>query len=172
MSEDQKAQEQADEYQSFARSGKVKAGNGEEFTVRNPLFFSASQSAAYNKLHHRMNHCDRWPDTEQPERSMKTRQPDGTEVETHIGAHTVRGDFIEPYEENGVLVDPPYEVQAARIAMGDEEYEKFEAADGSPYQVTLILRDLRQGVQKRSDDDSKSVGSDSVLAAVPTPDSQ
>lgn len=172
MSEDQNAQDQADEQQSFARSAKITTESGVEFTVRNPLFFNASQSAAYNKLHHRMNHCDRWPDTEQPEQRMKSVQPDGTEVETYIGARTIRGDFIEPYQEDGVLVDPPYEVQAARIAMGDGEYDKFEAADGSPYQVTLLLRDLRQGVQKRADADPKSVGGDGVLAAVPTSDSK
>lgn len=172
MSEDQHAQDQADEYNGFARSGTIKAGNGEEFTVRNPVFFNASQTVAYNKLHHRMNKCDRWPDTEQPEQRMKSVQPDGTEVETYTGARTIRGDFIEPYQEDGELVDPPYEVQAARIAMGDAEYDRFEAADGSPYQVVLLLRDLRAGVQKRADADDKSVGSDRVLAAVPTPDSQ
>ena len=166
------AQEQADEYRSFVRSAKVVAGNGQEFTVRNPMFFTASQSAAYNKLHHRMNKCDRWPDTEKPDQSMKSVQPDGTVVETHIGAHVVRGDFIEPYQEDGELVEPPYEVQAARIAMGDSEYEKYEAADGAPYQVVKLIRELRDGVQRRVDDDSKSDGGRGVLAAVPAPDSQ
>ncbi|AEN79876.1 tail assembly chaperone [Mycobacterium phage PhancyPhin] len=149
------AQEQADTYDSFARSGEITALNGDVFTVRNPLFFNVDQLTAYNRLHHRMNQCDRWPDVEKPEQRMKSRQPDGTEVETFVGAHTVRGDYIEPYQENGILVEPPYEVQVCKIVMGDEEYEKFAAAGGSPREVVELVKELRSGVVKRADADSK-----------------
>lgn len=172
MSEDQKAQDQADEYNGFARSKKVKAENGEEFTVRNPMFFKAPQTVAYNQLHHRINKCDKWPDAQAPEQRMRSVQPDGTEVETFIGARVIPGEYIEPYQEDGVLVEPPYEIQVARIALGDEQYEKFEEAGGSPREVVEVLAELRRGVQKRADADDKSVGSVSVLAAVPSPDSQ
>ncbi|AMS02099.1 tail assembly chaperone [Mycobacterium phage Xeno] len=149
------AQEQADTYDSFARSATVTAPNGDTFTVRNPLFFNADQLSAYNRLHHRMNQCDRWPDVEKPEQRMKSRQPDGTEVETFVGAHTVRGEYIEPYQENGVLVEPPYEVQVCQIVMGDDVYTKFAAAGGSPREVVERVKELRSGLVKRADADSK-----------------
>jgi len=174
MSDDktvQEAQEQADEHVSFLRSKQIDTEDGVKFTVRNPMFFSASQLSAYNKLHHRMNHCDKWPDKQRPEQQMKSVQPDGTVVETHIGAHTVEGDWIEPYQENGVLVDPPYEVQVAQIVLGDK-YEAFDAAGGSPRELVEMLAELRRGVTKRVDADPKSPAGGGVLAAVPAPDSQ
>ncbi|MDV7228747.1 hypothetical protein R4531_22815, partial [Mycolicibacterium fortuitum] len=170
MSDDH-AEAQANEHQSFARSATITTDDGQKFTVRNPLYLSASQLVAYNELHHRINKCDRWPDVDQPEQKMKTVQPDGTEVETYIGARTIRGDYIEPYQENGVMVNPPYEIQAAMIVMGDK-YDAFEAAGGSPREVVELLAELRRGVQKRVDADPKSDGRGGVLAAVPAPDSQ
>lgn len=102
---------------------------------------------------------------------MKSVQPDGTEVETFIGARIVKGDYIEPYQEDGVLVDPPYEVQVAQIVLGDK-YDEFEDAEGSPREVVELLAELRRGVTKRVDADPKSDGGSGVLAVVPTPDSQ
>lgn len=171
MSNDDLAEAQANEHRSFARSATITTEDGQEFTVRNPMYLTAAQLTAYNALHHRINKCDRWPSIEQPEQTMKSRQPDGTETEMHTGARTVIGDYIEPYQENGVMVSPPYEIQAAMIVLGGQ-YEKFEAAGGSPREVVELLAELRRGVQKRADVDPKSVGSDSVLASVPTPGSQ
>lgn len=167
----QQAQEQADEHVSFLRSKDITTETGAVFKVRNPMFFKASQLSEYNKLHHRMNHCDRWPDEQAPEQRMKSVQPDGTEVETFIGARIVKGDYIEPYQEDGVLVDPPYEVQVAQIVLGDK-YDEFEDAGGSPREVVELLAELRRGVTKRVDADPKSDGGSGVLAVVPTPDSQ
>ncbi|MCV7255345.1 hypothetical protein H7J86_24585 [Mycobacterium hackensackense] len=177
MAEDQdkNAQDQADANNSFARSATITTEENVTFTVRNPLFFNAKQLTAYHKLHHRMNQCDRWPDTEQPERRVFTQQPDGTKIESYTGAHVVRGDYIEPYQETGEdgithLVDPPYEIQVCQIVLGDK-YQEFEDAGGSPGELVQLLKDLRSGLVKRADADDKSVGSASVLAAVPTPDS-
>lgn len=170
MSDDH-AEAQANEHQSFARSATITTDDGQKFTVRNPLYLSASQLVAYNKLHHRINKCDRWPTIEQPEQTMKSRQPDGTETEMHTGARTIIGEYIEPYQEDGVMVDPPYEIQAAQIVLGDQ-YEKFDAAGGSPREVVELLAELRRGVTKRADADPKSDGSGGVLAAVPAPDGQ
>lgn len=171
MSNDEHAEAQAAEHRSFARSATITTEDGQTFTVRNPMYLSASQLVAYNELHHRINKCDRWPTTEQPEQTMKSRQEDGTETEMHTGARTIIGEYIEPYQENGVMVNPPYEIQAAKIVLGDQ-YDKFDAAGGSPREVMELLADLQRGVQKRADADPKSVGSDSVLAAVPAPDSK
>lgn len=171
MPEDQQAQDQAEQHGSFARSAKVRADDGTEFTVRNPLYFHEDQLTAYHELHHRMNKCDRWPDIEKPEQRMETSQPDGTVVKTFIGAHVQRGDYIEPYQEDGMLVTPPYEVQVSKIALGEEEYGKFKAAGGSPREVVDLLAELRRGIANRVESDSKSDGGGRVLAAVPAPDS-
>lgn len=168
----QAAQDQADEYDGFARPGKVTARDtGEVFTVRNPLLFSDDQLLAYQKLHHRMNKCDRWPDTEVPEQRMKSIDPNGTQVDTLIGAHTRRGDYIEPYEEGGVLVEPLYEVQVAQIVLGDD-YERFRAGGGSSRELVHVLSELRANTDKRVSGDPKSVGGGGVVDAVPAPDSQ
>lgn len=165
------AQEQADEYGSFTRSATITTRTGEKFTVGNPNLFDDDQLLAYQKLHHRMNKCDRWPDTEVPEQRVLSENPDGTKVETYSGAYTRRGEFIEPYQEKGKLVEPVYEVQVAQIVLGDK-YAAFKAAKGSSRELVTKLAEMRQGTDKRADDDSKSVGSDSVLEVAPTPNSE
>lgn len=175
MSDDkalQAAQEQADNYGGFARSGKVTARDtGEVFTFRNPMCFSDDQLLAYQKLHHRMNQCDRWSDTEVPEQRMKSVEPGGQEVETLIGAHVRRGDYIEPYQEDGVMVEPLYEVQVAQIMLGDR-YEKFRAGGGSSRELVEVLAELRREKDKRVSVDPKSDGDGGAVAAVPAADSQ
>lgn len=173
----QAAQEQADEYDGFARSGKITARkSGEVFTVPNPQFFDDDMLTAYQALHHRMNQCDRWPDTEVPEQHVETSQPDGTVVKSHIGAYTRRGEYIEPYQETGAdgvskLVDPPYEVQVAQIVLGDR-YEAFKAGGGSSRELTMELAKLRDRGEEREAADPKSSGSAADSAAVAAGDSQ
>lgn len=162
----QAAQDQADEYGGFARAGKITArGSGEVFDVRNPLFFDDDMLTAYQALHHRMNQCDRWPDTEVPEQHVETAQPDGTVVKSHMGAHTRRGDYIEPYQENGILVDPPYEVQVAKIILGDK-YDAFKAGGGSSRELAMVLQKLRERGEEREAADPKSVGSTADSSSV------
>ncbi|GJJ22281.1 hypothetical protein [Mycolicibacterium mageritense] len=172
------AQEQADTYDGFARSATITARkSGEVFTIGNPLFFDDDQLAAYQALHHRMNQCDRWPDTEIPEQSIESTDPNGATVKTHNGAHVRRGDYIEPYQEtdkDGVtrLVDPPYEVQVAKIVLGEEDYARFKAGGGSSRELTMKLQKLRERVEEREAADPKSVGGAADSAAVAASDSK
>ena len=173
---DEQAQDQADANESFARSMPITTEDGPVFQVRNPLFFNAKQLKAYSALHYRINHADRWPDRNVPEQRMVSQEKDGTKVETFVGAHVQRGDFIEPYQETDehgtvTMIDPPYEIQMSMIVLGDE-YEQFEESGGSPRELVELLKQLREGVANRVDADPKSVGSPGVLEAGPETDSQ
>jgi hypothetical protein len=150
------AREQADEYASFAQSAKIKAPKtGEEFTVPNLLLLDDEQQAAFEKLQHMVNKCDRYPDTVVPEREVESTDEDGTVTKTKIAAHTMPGDFIQPYQKDGELLDPPYTVQLAKILLGEEQYEKFKAGGGSSQQLNLLLRKMRQDTEERAKADPK-----------------
>ena len=167
------AQEQADTYDGFARSGKIVApGSGEEFTFRNPVFFGDDQLAAYQALNHLMNQCDRWPDTEIPEQSVESTDLSGATVKTHRGAYVSRGDYIEPYQKDGELIDPPYEVQVAKIVLGEDDYARFKAGGGSSRELTMVIKKLRERVEEREAADSKSAGGAADSAAVAASDSK
>ena len=173
---DKQAQDQADSNESFARSAPITTEDGSVFQVRNPLFFNATQLKAYTALHYRINHCDRWPDRHIPEQRMVSQEKDGTKVETSVGAHVQRGDYIEPYQETSedgtvTLVDPPYEIQMSMIVLGDD-YQKFEDAGGSPRELVDLLKQLREGIANRADADPKSLGRTPVLADGTETDSQ
>lgn len=156
----QEAREQADEYTSFIRSGKVKAHKtGKEFTIPSLQLLDDDQQVAYNKLMHTLNQCDRWPDTEVPERTVKQTDPDGTVTETTIKRHTMTGDFISPYQKDGELVEPPYNIAMAQILLGDQ-YDQFKAGGGKSAEVVEELMRLRVETVKRQASDPKSGGGD------------
>lgn len=159
------AQEQADEFGGFARSATVVAHkSGEKFTVPSVVLLDDDQLVAYEKLHFELNRCDRWPDVESPQQRFINKNPDGTVVETEIGAHTQRGDFIQPYQKDGVLVEPPYSIQLATIYWGTEGYAKFKAGGGRSAEIPEKLRELNTQLQERAAADSKSAGSNGDLA--------
>lgn len=160
------AQEQADEFGGFARSATVVAHKtGEEFTVPSVILLDDDQLIAYEKLHHQLNQCDRHPDVDQPKQRFVHKNPDGTEVETEIGAHTQRGDFIQPYQKDNELITPPYSIQLAIIFWGEEGYKRFKEGGGRSAEIPEKLRELNAEMAKRMAADSKSAGRDSDLAA-------
>lgn len=173
---DKQAQDQADANESFARSAPITTEGGSVFQVRNPLFLNAKQLREYTALHFRVNHCDRWPDQHLPEQRIVNVEKDGSKVESFVGAHVRRGDYVEPYQETDAdgkvtLLDPPYEIQLSMIVLGDQ-YQQFEDAGGSPRELVEIVKQLRDGIAKRVDADDKSVGSAGVLEDGPAADSQ
>jgi hypothetical protein len=160
------AQEQADEFGGFARSATVVAHkSGEKFQVPSVILLDDDQLIAYEKLHFELNQCDRWPDVENPKQRFVNKNPDGSEVETEIGAHTIRGDFIQPYQKDGALVEPPYSIQLAILFWGAEGYQRFKKGGGRSAEIPEKLRELNSQIKERSAADSKSAGSDGDLAA-------
>lgn len=167
------ARQQADHFEGFARSATVLAHKtNEEFTVPSVLLLDDDQLIAYEKLHHELNQCDHYPDTEQPAQRFVHKNPDGTEVETEVGAHTQRGDFIQPYQKDGALITPPYSIQLAVIFWGEDGYQRFKAGGGRSAEIPDKLRELNSRTVERVASDSKSVGGPADLAPVPAPDSQ
>ena len=171
------AREQADEHGGFLVSGKVKARkSGREYTIPNLLLLDDDQQAQYDALIHKLNQCDRYPDTDLPEqvvpqRTVKVTDPETGEVtETVVAEHvvparTVRGDFIEPYQKDGELITPPYNVQIAKILLGDD-YEEFKAGGGRSSDVRVELLRMRRETEERARNDSKSVDSSSQVEGV------
>lgn len=152
----QDAREQADEYGSFIRSGKVKAHkSGEVFTFPSLRLLDDDQQVEYNKLQHTLNQCDRWPDTEVPERTIKQTDADGTVTETTVKAHTVRGDFMTPYQKDGKLIEPPYNIAIAQLLLGDR-YEEFKQSGGRSAELVEELMRMQSESLKRQSSDPKS----------------
>lgn len=167
------AQEQADQFGGFARSATIVAPKSKEkFVVPSVLLLDDDQLTAYEKLHFDLNQCDRYPDVEQPRQKFVHKNPDGTEVETEIGAHTQRGQFIQPYQKDGELITPPYSIQLAKIFWGEDGYAKFKAGGGRSAEIPQKLQELNEQVQERTASDSKSAGGAVDLEPVPAPDSQ
>lgn len=167
------AQEQADAYGGFARSATVVARKtGEKFTIPSVLLLDDDQLTAYEKLHHELNQCDRYPDVKQPRQKFVHKNPDGTEVETEVGEHVQRGDFIQPYQKDGELITPPYSIQLAILFWGEDGYARFKAGGGRSAEIPQKLRELNTVVQERMASDSKSDGGSVDLEPVPAPDSQ
>lgn len=176
----QEARDQADEHNSFVRSGRVKAHKtGEWFTIPSLLLLDDDQQAEYNKMIHRLNQCDHHPEVhipeqQVPERVIKVTEPDGTVNETTVAAHTipartVPGDFIEPYQKDGALIEPPYNVQIAQILLGDD-YERFKKGGGRSSDVRLELLRMKRESEERANADSKSVDSSAPVETVSTGD--
>jgi hypothetical protein len=164
------AQEQADEYGGDFRSATITTKSGKKFTVPSVVLLDDDQLIAYEKLHHELNQCDRYPDIQQPSQRFVSKNADGTEVITEVSAHTVRGDFIQPYQKDGVLIEPPYSIQLAHIFWGEEGYAKFKAAGGHSAEIPTKLLELNAALADRKAADSKSADGAVVLDEVPEGD--
>lgn len=161
------AREQADEYASFAASGHVTAHkSGKKWDIPSLLLLDDDQLIEYQKLQHKLNQCDRWPDVEVPRRQIKRTEADGAVFETNIDGHTERGDFIQPYQKGGELISPPYEIQMALIFWGKDGYERFKAEGGRSSEIPLELRRMKRETDRRSTEDPFPDDGDGVVAAV------
>lgn len=153
------AQEQADEADGFGRSATVVAHkSGEEFIVPSVVLLDDDQLIAYEKLHHELNQCDREPDFQSPEQQFVNKKPDGSVIETKTGGYTQRGGFIQPYQKDDVLIEPPYSIQLAIIFFGEDGYKRFKAGGGRAAEIPEKLRQLNTEMQERMAADSKSAG--------------
>lgn len=160
------AQEQASEFGGFAEGETLTARKtGEKFLVPNVLMLDNQQLVDYEKLHHLLNQCDRAPDVEHPKQRFVHKNTDGTEVETETGGHTERGGFIQPYQKDGALIEPPYSFQLGIIYWGEEGFERFDKGGGRAAEIPNAMQTANRKLQERQAADSKSVGSGSDLAA-------
>lgn len=168
----QDARDQADDHDSFARSGSVTAHKtGKKYQVPSMLLLDDDQQIAYEALQHRVNKCDRYPPAEMPERVVTVKEANGDETTTVIRATTPPlGSIITPYEIEGEPAFPePYNIMLAKILLGDS-YEDFKAGGGRANDVYQELLRMKDETEKRVQDDSKSADSSADGEGVPATD--
>lgn len=175
------AREQAKAYKSPFAPTPLKLDDGTVIEVPphpNLRTLDDDAQAALEKLEFELESYDRYPEVYIPEQKGKDRNGD----EIALPAQIVPGAVKMPYRktnDDGVadLLDPPYSVQVAQLALGDEDYAKLRAGKvkgkrGSAAHVWRIWNEQSAGIADRRDADPKSDGGADDLAAVPTPDSE
>lgn len=168
------AREQADEYESLFGTTDLELDNGDDPVKIPPHpdfgIVDDDRIAAYEQLlFERDTEYEREPDIFIPERQLGEG--------SMIPAETIRGALRHPYRRRGedgksVLVSPPFSVQVARAALGDEEYDRLRAGGRSAADVWKIWGIKSLKMKERQAGDSKSIGSALALASVPETDSQ
>lgn len=122
--------------------------------------------------------CERHPDIYIPEQKGKDR----TGAEITLPAETKPGALKIPYRKIGddgkpVLLNPPYEVQVVKIAIGEDQYKKLRAGKidghrGSAADVFRFWNNRASDLGRRRETDHKSDGGADVLEAVAAADSE
>src|SRR6185312_9916075 len=105
----QQAREQAAEATGFLASVEILIGE-EVFEIPQRGLLDDDQREALNKLELETESWDREPDIEIPERRLKDKDGNETDV---LPAQTIRGALKTPYRKNGKLITPSYPVQVA-----------------------------------------------------------
>ncbi|UCR74389.1 tail assembly chaperone [Mycobacterium phage Ritam007] len=176
------AAEQAEQYSSVFAPRKLVLDDGTELVIPphpNLRMLDDDALAALEALNFELESYDREPDIFIPEQKIKDK--DGNEIV--LPAETKPGPLkTNPYRKtdkdgNTTIMNPPYEVQVAKIALGEEDYAKLRAGTingrkGSAADVWRAWNEQSLEVKKRVDADPKSDGSSLDLEAVSSPDSE
>lgn len=175
------AREQADAYASTFAPRRIEFDDGGFILVPphpNMRMLDDDAQAAVERLDFELESYDRHPDTYIPEQKVKDRG--GNEIT--LPAQTVPGAVKLPYrktdvEGNTTLLDPPYTVQVAQIALGPDDYAKLRAATingrrGSAADVWRVWNNQGLDIANRADVDSKSDDGPGVLEDVAEADSE
>lgn len=147
----EEARAQAAEYLGILASEKWIASSGAAFEIPNPSMLDDDQQTRIDQLNLDTESWDRHPDKLNEDGSVHTR-----------------GALMVPHRKNGALVEN-YDVQQAKAILGGR-YQAFRDAGGRASDITLIWWKMNRMLAERQVVDSKSVGSDRSLAAVPDTD--
>lgn len=142
------------------------APNGDKFPVYNVLLLDDDQQENFDLLNFNLGKCDKHPDQEIAGRTVTATDPDGTEVKTEYHAQTVKGGFVQPYQLNGKLVTPNYNVQLVKALLSEDDYVKFKAAKGKSSEYAAAVKKLSEAADDREASDPKSEAGSSALADV------
>lgn len=135
--------------------------------------------AALDRLNLEIESYDRHPDIFIPEQKIKDSA--GNEItlpsETRPGALKEPHRKTDPATKDSVLLDPPYTVQVAKIALGDADYARLRAGTidgrrGSCADIQRIWSEQGLNLAKRQAQDSKSDEGPGVLEGISAADSQ
>lgn len=160
------ARAQADEFDGFTADEIYTSPTGERFVVPNVTLLDDEQQEQFDLLNFALSKCDKHPDTEIPGRTVTAKDPDGTEVVTEYPPQIIRGGFVQPYQKDGELVTPNYNVQLVQAFLGKDGYAKFKAAKGKSSEYAAAVKKLSEKLTEREADDPKSEGGSSALADV------
>lgn len=174
------AREQADEYSSVFAPTPLKLDDGTVIKVPphpNLRMLDDEAQAGLERLEFALESYDRHPDVYIPEQKVKDRSgnemvlpPETKEGPLKLPHRKTNGDVAE-------LLDPPYTVQVAQIALGEDDYAKLRGGEidgrrGSAADVWRIWNEQGLDIAERRAADSKSDGGAGVLEDVAATDSE
>jgi hypothetical protein len=167
------AREQADAYDSLFADIEMELNDGTTISVPpHPDLGMMDDEATgeYEELQFEMESYDREEDIFIPEQRL--RDSSGNENGVVLPATTSLGALKRPYRKNGELIKPPHSVRVARIALGEEGYQKLIAGGQSAGDVWRAWAKQAAELRDREAGDSKSEGSSVDLEAVPSTNSK
>jgi hypothetical protein len=136
--------DQACEYFGFLSYEELDLGdNGPLLQIPNPQLLPPDIKKKFDELRMKFEDCDR------------------DEIQL-AGGEKIKGDYLDPRRRDGVLVDPPYDVELAKVIWGEQGYERFaEAAAKSPTPVgpgiiAMVWARMDDQMRRRHSSDSKS----------------
>lgn len=176
------AREQAAAYDSVFAPRILTLDDGTEIAIPphpNMRMLDDDAQAALERLEFELESYDRHPEVYIPEQKAKDRNGD----EITLPAETKPGAVKLPYRKTNPqtgepeLLDPPYTVQVAQIALGAGDYAKLRAGKiggrrGCAADVWRVWNNQGLDIARRQDDDSKSDDGPDVLEDVAAPDSE
>lgn len=174
------AREQASEYSSAFAPTPLKLDDGTVIEVPphpSLRMLDDEALAAYEKLEFELESYDRHPEVVVPEETVY--DPETKQVKMVLPATTRPGQLKVPYRKTNPetgeveLLDPPFNVQVAQIALGDDygvlRAGKIGGKRGSAAAVNRIWNEQGTRIAERQAADSKSVASTVDGASVPAP---
>lgn len=178
------ARAQAAEYGGLFAPSILRLDDGTELIVPphpSLQMFDDEAQAELDQLHLELDtEYERHPDIQVPEQTIYDKKTG--QVITVLPATTQRGGLIEPYRKrlpdgSYQLMNPPYKVRVAQIALGERQYAllrngTIDGHQGSAADVWRIWNEQGVKVAEREKADSKSEAGAVDLEAVPTPDSE
>lgn len=165
----QQAREQADAYDSLFADIEMELNDGTTISIPpHPDLGMLDDDAMeqYEELQFEMESYDREEDIHIPEQRLKDSE--GNETGVVLPATTSPGALKRPYRKNGELIKPPHSVRVARIALGDEGYQRLVAGGKSAGDVWRAWAKQAAELRDREASDSKSEGGSVDLEAVPS----
>jgi hypothetical protein len=167
------AREQADAYDSLFADIEMELNDGTTISVPpHPDLGMMDDEATgeYEELQFEMESYDREEDIFIPEQRL--RDSSGNENGVVLPATTSLGALKRPYRKDGELIKPPHSVRVARIALGEQGYQRLVAGGKSAGDVWRLWAKQAAELRDREAGDSKSEGSPVDLEAVPPTNSK
>ena len=167
------ARAQANVYDSLFSDTKLELNDGSSIAIPphpDLGMLDDDQMDAYEDLVMELETYDREDDIFIPEQRLLDAK--GNETGVVLPSSTERGQVKRPFRKDGVRVKPAHSVRVAKIALGEEGYQRLRAGGRSAKDVWRIWGRQAAELADRSAADDKSDGGALGLAAVSETDSE